>query len=73
MGEVCSREAQQQGIRLAIRVKGGTERNFGTVEALAFAFMVRFLPQPVVKSEKYDHNSDRKSKTSRSDPINPKV
>lgn len=31
-------------------------------EALAFAFMVRFLPQQVVKSEKYDHNSDRKSK-----------
>lgn len=31
-------------------------------EASAFAFMVRFLPQQVVKSKKYDHNSDRKSK-----------
>jgi hypothetical protein len=30
--------------------KKGTERNFGTVEALAFAFILGFLPRGAVQS-----------------------
>lgn len=40
-------------------------------EASAFAFMFGFLPLPAVQIRKFKHNSDRKSKISRSDPINP--
>jgi hypothetical protein len=44
----------------------------GLEEASAFAFMFGFLPLPAVQIRKFKHNSDRKSKISRSDPINPK-
>ncbi|AIQ56119.1 hypothetical protein PBOR_03460 [Paenibacillus borealis] len=72
MGSFVPGKRSNRGIRLGIRVKGGTERNFGTVEALAFAFMFGFLPQPAVQIRKFKHNSDRKSKIPRSDTINPK-
>ncbi|MNO30760.1 hypothetical protein D3C76_207050 [compost metagenome] len=45
----------------------GTERNFGTVEAPAFAFILGFLPREAVLIRKSEDNSDRKSNIFRSD------
>ncbi|WP_339799970.1 hypothetical protein MKY19_02180 [Paenibacillus sp. FSL R5-0744] len=49
--------------------KKGTERNIGTVEALAFAFILGFLPRTAVQIRKSEDNSDRKSNIPWSDPL----
>ncbi|OMF89596.1 hypothetical protein BK146_23245 [Paenibacillus sp. FSL R7-0333] len=42
----------------------GAKRKFGTVGAIAFAFIGRFQPQRAVPIRKSANNSDRKSKCS---------
>ncbi|KTD83429.1 hypothetical protein [Paenibacillus etheri] len=49
--------------------KKGAERNFGTVEALAFAFILGFLPRGAVQIRKSEDNSDRKSNIPWSDSL----
>ncbi|ETT74149.1 hypothetical protein C173_10126 [Paenibacillus sp. FSL R7-277] len=48
----------------------GAERKFGTVGAIAFAFIGRFQPQLAVPIRKSANNSDRKSKCSAQPPTN---